>query len=150
MPLRIQIVTQEGLMFEDAAVDKVVVPGSEGEMGILPNHAALLTTLNFGELRVTKGSAEESFVVYGGIAEVGPDHVTILADTAQSSYELDEASAQDARRRAEELMKTGAPDEKHYALEELRRAGIQENVLRKVKQRPATIRIKTVEDKRDE
>jgi F-type H+-transporting ATPase subunit epsilon len=150
MPLRIRIVTQEGPMFEDPAVDKVVVPGSEGEMGILPNHAALLTTLNFGELRVTKGSAEESFVVYGGIAEIGPDHVTILADTAQSSYELDEASAQQARRRAEELMKTGAPEERHYAVEELRRAGIQENVLRKVRQRPATVRIKTVEDKRDE
>jgi F-type H+-transporting ATPase subunit epsilon len=150
MPLRVQFVTQEGLVFEDSAVDKVVLPGTEGEMGILPHHAALLTTLNFGELRIVKGEAEESYIVYGGIAEVGADHVTILADTAESSYAVDEASAVEARRRAEELMKTGAPEEKTYAEAELRRAGVQENILRKIRNRTPTVRIKTIEDKRDE
>jgi F-type H+-transporting ATPase subunit epsilon len=150
MPLRVQFVTQEGMLFEDPAVDKVVLPGSEGEMGILPHHAALLTTLSFGELRITKGGAEESYIVYGGIAEVGADHVTILADTAESSFAVDEETAQNARRRAEELMKTGAPEEKTYAEAELHRLSVQENILRKVRTRPAAVRIKTIEDKRED
>ncbi len=146
MPLHVQVVTQEGLLFEDDAVDMVVIPGSEGEMGILPHHAALLSTLNYGELRIRKGGAEESFVVYGGVVEVRPDRVIVLADTAVSSYELDEAQAQQARQRAEELMKVGAPEEKTYAIEELKRAGIQENILRKVRSRPSANRIKVLED----
>jgi F-type H+-transporting ATPase subunit epsilon len=150
MPLRVQVVTQEGALFEDSAVDKVVLPGSDGEMGILPHHAALLTTLNYGEVRITKGDAEESFIVYGGIAEVGADHVMILADTAESSFAIDEATAQEARRRAEELMKTGAPEEKTYAEAELRRAGVQENILRKIRSRTPAMRIKTIEDNREE
>ena len=146
MPIHIQIVTQEGLLFEDEAVDMVVLPGSEGEMGILPHHAALLSTLNYGELRVRKGGAEESFIVYGGVVEVRPGQVIVLADTAQSSYELDEAAAQQARQRAEALMASGVPEEKTYAVEELKRAGIQENVLRKVRSRPSATRIKVLED----
>ena len=149
MPLHVQIVTQEGLLFEDVGVDEVVVPGSEGVMGILPHHAALLSTLNYGELRVRKGGAEESFVVYGGIVEVGADHVIVLADTAESSYALDEAAALEARRRAEELVRTGPPEEKRYAAEELRRATIQENVLRKLRQRPPTVRIKSLTDEQE-
>ncbi len=146
MPLHVQVVTQEGLLFEDDAVDMVVLPGTEGEMGILPHHAALLSTLNYGELRIRKGGAEESFIVYGGVVEVRPDRVIVLADTAVSSYELDEAQAQQARQRAEELMKVGAPEEKTYAIEELKRAGIQENILRKVRSRPSANRIKVLED----
>ena len=146
MPLHVQVVTQEGLLFEDEAVDMVVLPGSEGEMGVLPHHAALLSTLNYGELRIRKGGAEESFIVYGGVVEVRPDRVIVLADTAVSSYELDEAQAQQARQRAEELMKVGAPEEKTYAIEELKRAGIQENILRKVRSRPSANRIKVLED----
>ena len=149
MPLHIQIVTQEGLLFEDDAVDQVNLPGSEGEMGILPHHAALLTTLNYGEVRIRKGGAEESFIVFGGVAEVRPDRVTILADTAASSYAIDEAQAAEARQRAEALMRSGPPEEKRYAAEELRRAGIEENILRKVRNRPPTMRIKTLEDKHE-
>ena len=145
MPLHVEIVTQEGKLFEDDGVDMVLVPGTEGEMGILPHHAALLSTLNYGELRVRKAGAEESFIVYGGVVEVRPDRVIVLADTAESSYELDEAKAEEARKRAEDLMRTGAPEEKRYAVEELRRAGIQENVLRKIRQRPPAIRIKSLE-----
>ena len=145
MPLHVQIVTQEGKLFEDDGVDMVLVPGTEGEMGILPHHAALLSTLNYGELRIRKGGAEESFIVYGGVVEVRPDRVIILADTAESSFELDEAKAEEARKRAEELMRSGVPEEKRYAIEELRRDGIQENVLRKIRQRPPAIRIKSLE-----
>src|SRR5689334_11617980 len=146
MPLHVQVVTHEGLLFDDSDIDMVVLPGSEGEMGILPHHAALLTTLNYGELRIRKAGAEESFVVFGGVAEVRSNRVIVLADTAQSTYEVDEAQAVQARTRAEELMRSGPPEEKVYASDELRRAGIQENVLRKVKNRPPTVRIKTIED----
>jgi F-type H+-transporting ATPase subunit epsilon len=146
MPLRVKIVTQEGLLFEDEGVDMVTLPGTEGEMGILPHHAALLTTLNYGEVRVRKSGAEESFIVYGGVVQVAANSVIVLADMALSSYAVDEAKAEEARKRAEELMRSGVPEEKRYAIEELRRASIQENVLRKVRQRPPTIRIKTLED----
>ena|SRR5260221_8557154 len=149
MPLHVQVVTQEGLLFDDSGIDMVVLPGSEGVMGILPHHAALLTTLNYGELLIRKAGAEESFVVYGGVAEVRSDRVIVLADTAQSTYELDEAQAAEARARAEELMRTGPPEEKVYASDELRRAGIQENILRKVRNRPPTMRIKTIEDEQN-
>src|SRR5580765_1714370 len=118
MPLHVQIVTQDGPLFDEPAADMVVIPGSEGEMGILPHHAALLSTLNYGELRIRKGGAEESFIVYGGVVEVRPDRVIVLADTAVSSYELDEAQAQQARQRAESLMQSGVPEEKTYAVEE--------------------------------
>lgn len=147
MPLHVQIVTQDGPLFDEPAADMVLIPGSEGEMGILPHHAALLSTLNFGELRVRKGGAEESFIVYGGVVEVRPDRVIVLADTAESSYEVDEAKAQEARERAEQLMREGLPpDRMAPVIQELRRAQMQENVLRRVRTRPATMRIKTVED----
>ncbi|MBX3082081.1 MAG: ATP synthase F1 subunit epsilon [Anaerolineae bacterium] len=147
MPLRVTIVTQDGPLFEEAAADSVVIPGTEGEMGILPHHAALLTTLGFGELRVRKGAAEESFAIYGGVAEVRPDRVLVLADTAQSSYELDMQKAREARDNAERLRREGVPAEQARAvMEEIRRATMEENVLRKIKQRPAAMRIKTIED----
>jgi F-type H+-transporting ATPase subunit epsilon len=124
----------------------VLLPGTEGEMGILPHHAPLLSTLNYGELRIRKGGAEESYIVYGGVVQVLPDRVIILADTAESSYAVDEEKAQEARHRAEELMRSGPPEEKTYASDELRRLGVQDNVLRKIRSRPKSIRIKTVED----
>jgi F-type H+-transporting ATPase subunit epsilon len=147
MPLHVQIVSQEGPVFEEPAADMVILPGSEGEMGILPHHAALLTTLNFGELRVRKGGAEESFIVYGGVAEVRPDRVIVLADTAESSYQLDEARAAEARQRAEQVMKEGLPpDRMAPVMQELRRAQLQENVLRRMKSRGGGVRIRTIED----
>lgn len=147
MPLHVLIVTQEGPLFEEAAADMVVLPGTDGEMGILPHHAALLSTLNFGELRVRKGGAEESFIVYGGVVEVRPDSVIVLADTGESTYDLDEAKAQAARQSAEQLMREGLPPDRQAAIaQELRRAGIQENVLRKLKSRPPTMRIKVLDE----
>jgi F-type H+-transporting ATPase subunit epsilon len=147
MPLHVQIVTQEGPLFEEPAADMVIVPGSEGEMGILPHHAALLSTLSFGELRVRKGGAEESFVVYGGVVEVRPDRVIVLADTAESTFEIDETKAHEARERAEQLMREGVPvDKTADVIRELRRAQLQENVLRRARNRPPTVRIRTIED----
>lgn len=144
MPIRVDIVTQEGPLFSESEADIVILPGIEGEMGIYPHHAALLTTLAFGELRVRKGIAEESFIIYGGVAEVRPDRVIVLADTAESTFAIDSGAAQEARERAEQVMREGVPPDKTAAvIQDLRRANLQENILRKVKSRAATVRIRT-------
>ncbi len=145
MPLHVQIVTQEGPLFEEPNATMVLIPGVEGELGILPHHAALLTTLKPGELRVRKGTAEESFIVYGGVVEVRPDRVIVLADTAESSYDVDLAKAEEARQRAETLMREGLPpDRMAPAIQELRRAQLQENVVRRLRTR-GVLRIKTLD-----
>src|SRR5260221_6174260 len=96
MPLHVQVVTQEGLLFDDSGIDMVVLPGSEGVMGILPHHAALLTTLNYGEMLIRKAGAEESFVVYGGVGEGRSARVIVLGATAPSTHELDQPPAAQA------------------------------------------------------
>ena len=96
--LHLEIVTQERRLFSED-VDMVVAPGSEGELGILPHHAPLLTTLKEGELRVKKGGNEEYFTIGGGFMEVQPDHVIVLADVAEQANEIDIARAEEAARR---------------------------------------------------
>ena len=86
--LHLEIVTQERRLFS-GDVDMVVAPGSEGELGILPHHAPLLTTLKEGELRVKQGGGEEYFTIGGGFMEVQPDHVIVLADVAEQADEID-------------------------------------------------------------
>lgn len=108
MPIRCEIVSQDRMVFEGDA-DMVVVPGVDGEMGILPNHAPLLSTLNFGILKVRYKGHEEEFAVSGGVIEVQPDIVTILADAAENVSEIDVARAEAARRRAEEMLRKGPP-----------------------------------------
>ncbi len=98
--LQFEIVTSERVVFSDE-VDVVVAPGVEGELGILPRHAPLLTTLKPGELRVRKGGEETSMFVSGGFLEVLDNKVTVLADTAERAEEIDVARAEEARRRAE-------------------------------------------------
>lgn len=146
MPLHVEILTQEGKIFEELEADMVIVPGSEGEMGILPHHAPILTTMGYGELRVKKGNAEEDFIIYGGIVEVRPDRVIALADTAESSYSVDVTKAEEARVRAQELMKSGPPAEQEATiLQDLHRAEVAMRVSQKVRSRGA-IRIRTVVD----
>ncbi len=146
MPLHVEILTQEGKVFEELAADMVIVPGSEGEMGILPHHAPILTTMGYGELRVKKGGAEEDFIIYGGIVEVRPDRVVVLADMAESSYSVDVAKAEEARARAQELMKSGVPAEQQDTiLRDLHRAEVAMRVSQKVRSRGA-IRIRTIVD----
>jgi F-type H+-transporting ATPase subunit epsilon len=89
--------------------DMVLVPGVLGEMGILPNHAPLLSTLKFGILKVRYQGKEEVFTVAGGIVEVQPDIVTVLADAAENVLEIDVARAEASRKRAEEFLKSGPP-----------------------------------------
>jgi F-type H+-transporting ATPase subunit epsilon len=106
VPIQLEIVTPERLVYEDE-VDSVNVPGIEGELGILPHHAPLLSILGFGELRIRKGGAEESFAIVGGIVQVRPDKVVVMAETADLAGEIDLAKAEEARREAERALETG-------------------------------------------
>jgi F-type H+-transporting ATPase subunit epsilon len=103
--IHIDIVSAEGEIFSGDA-SMVFVPGLQGELGIAPRHAPLLTTLKAGEVRVqTEGRDEQSFYVGGGALEVQPHLVTVLADTAARAHDLDEAAALEAKQRAEEAMR---------------------------------------------
>jgi len=108
MPIRCEIVSQDRMVFEGDA-DIVVLPGTDGEMGILPHHAPLLTTLKIGIIKVRSGGKEVIFTVAGGIAEVQPDIVTVLADAAENVEEIDVARAEAARKRAQEILAKGVP-----------------------------------------
>jgi len=108
MPIRCEIVSQDRMVFEGDA-DIVVLPGVEGEMGILPNHAPLLTTLSMGILKVRYRGEEQYFAISGGVAEVQPDIITVLANAAENVNEIDLARAEESRRRAEETLAKGPP-----------------------------------------
>jgi F-type H+-transporting ATPase subunit epsilon len=108
MPIHVEIITQERQVYSDD-VDIVVAPGIEGEMGILPNHAPLITTLSVGQLRLRKGEEEEHFAIGGGVLEVRPDKVVVLADSAEVADEIDVTRAEAARERAEQVMREGPP-----------------------------------------
>ncbi|MCP5100537.1 MAG: F0F1 ATP synthase subunit epsilon [Chloroflexi bacterium] len=110
MTIRCEIVTQERTVFS-GDVDTVSLPGSEGRMGILPNHTALLTTLSFGEVIVRANDEEEFYAVGGGFAEVQPDKVIVLADSAERADEIDIERADHARERAEKAMNEGVQDQ---------------------------------------
>jgi F-type H+-transporting ATPase subunit epsilon len=127
MTIRVEIVSQDRTVFE-GDVDIVVVPGSDGEMGILPNHAPLLSTLRIGVIKVRRAGEEQQFIVTGGLIEVQPKIVTILADAAENVTEIDIARAEEAKRRAEQrLAEGGAADtESILALESaLRRSTLR-------------------------
>ena len=129
--LHLEIVTQERRLFS-GDVDMVVAPGGEGELGILPHHAPLLTTLKEGALRVKRGGGEELFSIGGGFMEVQPDHVIVLADVAEKADDIDIARAEEARRRAEQLLKDRpAGVDIEAALASLRRAQIRLAVAQK-------------------
>jgi F-type H+-transporting ATPase subunit epsilon len=102
--LDVEIVTGERSVFTETDADMVIVPGSDGVLGVLPSHAPLITTLAAGELRIKKGATEQSIVVFGGFAEITPDKVVILADSAERAEEIDVARAEASRRRAEEAL----------------------------------------------
>jgi F-type H+-transporting ATPase subunit epsilon len=126
VPLHLEIVTPERLAYEDD-VDLVVVPGIEGELGILPHHAPLITTLGVGELRIRKGGAEESFAIIGGFLQVRPDKVVVMAETADLASDIDLERAQQARREAERALETAANEPADLAAA---RASLQQALLR--------------------
>lgn len=108
MPIRCEIVSQDRLVFEGDA-DIVTVPGTLGEMGILPGHAPLLSTLEMGVIRVKSGEQEEVFTVTGGFIEVQPDIITIMADAAENVEEIDIKRAEEAMERAKNLLADDKP-----------------------------------------
>ncbi|HEY0748683.1 MAG TPA: F0F1 ATP synthase subunit epsilon [Steroidobacteraceae bacterium] len=104
--IHVDIVSAEGQIFSGEA-NQVFVPGSQGELGIYPRHAPLLTTLKPGDVRVhVDGQEEQVFYVGGGALEVQPHQVTVLADTAARARDLDEAAALAAKQRAEEAVRS--------------------------------------------
>jgi F-type H+-transporting ATPase subunit epsilon len=107
MPLLLEIVTPERLAYSDM-VDAVNLPGIEGELGVLPHHAPLVSMLGVGELRIRKGGAEESFAIVGGFLQVRPDKVVVMAETADMASEIDLEKAQEAKRAAEQALESGA------------------------------------------
>ena len=126
MPLLLEIVTPERLAYSDM-VDAVVLPGIEGELGVLPHHAPLVTMLGVGELRVRKAGAEESFAIVGGFLQVRPDKVVVMAETADMASEIDLEKAQEARREAERLLESAPTDATDLAAA---RAQLQASLLR--------------------
>ena len=115
MTIHIDIVSAEGQLYEGQA-SMVFAPGIMGEIGIAPRHAPLLTALNPGEMRIqTEDGNEESFFVSGGIIEIQPFKITVLADTALRADDIDEAAALEAQQRAEEALKDQA-DNVDFAL----------------------------------
>jgi F-type H+-transporting ATPase subunit epsilon len=103
--LSVEIVTGERSVYQEDDVDMVVAPGADGSLGILPNHAALISLLSNGELRIKKGGHEESLVTFGGFLEVIDNKVLVLADSAERVEEIDVARAEQARERAEQALR---------------------------------------------
>ena len=112
--LRLEIVTPEAKTYSDD-VESVVVPGAEGEFGVLPQHVALMTEIVPGELRIVKDGQEMRLAVGSGFVEVTQESVSVLTDMAIREEEIDEAAAEAAIRRAEDAMKSKHIDEEGYA-----------------------------------
>jgi F-type H+-transporting ATPase subunit epsilon len=116
VPLHVEVVTAERELYNGEA-DMVNAPGVEGQLGILPRHAALLTVLKPGELRIRLGDAEEPIFVSGGFLEVSDNTITVLATAAEHADEIDQARAEAARRRAQERLAQAASDEERASLQ---------------------------------
>ena len=104
MPLTLQIITPERVVFEEENVDSLTVPGAEGELTILPEHAALMTALRPGPVVMRRGGEEIDLALSGGFMDVRDDKIILLADTAERSDEIDAARAEEARERAREMI----------------------------------------------
>ena len=100
MPLRVEIVTVERTLLQEDGIDEVIAPGVEGQLAVLPQHAAFMTMLAPGELILRRGNEDEAFAVTGGFFEVLNDRVIVLADAAERAEEIDIARAEEARERA--------------------------------------------------
>jgi F-type H+-transporting ATPase subunit epsilon len=122
----LEIVTPERQVFSEE-VDSVVCPGIEGELGVLPHHAPLLTTLGVGELRIRRGGEEEFFAIAGGFLQVRPDKVVVMAETADMAADIDIEKAQEARREAEQALAEGFEEPADLARA---RAALQRALLR--------------------
>lgn len=112
--LHLEITTPERVIYTDD-VDQIVLPTPQGEIGILPHHIPLMSLLIAGEIRVVKGAETVVLAVSGGFIEVQPERVVVLADTAERAEEIDEQRAEEARKRAESLLKEKRVDQEEFA-----------------------------------
>ncbi len=130
--IKLDIVTAERLLLSEE-VEYISAPGADGIIGILPRHTPLLTALSLGELRYKKGSEEFVFAIHGGFMEVRPDQVTVLTDVAEQAEDIDEMRAEQARKRAQELLREKPRADAEFALIEqsLRRAELRLRVARR-------------------
>lgn len=110
MPLTLEIITGERRLLRQEDVEEVIAPGALGELGILPHHAPLITSLAPGELDVKINGVREEYFVAGGFLEVRDDHVIVLADQAEAGEEIDVERAEAARARAQQLLQEGTAD----------------------------------------
>lgn len=137
MTIRCEIISQDRIVYQ-GDVDIVNLPGNDGVMGILPKHSPLLTTLQFGVISVRKDKEELYFTVAGGIAEVMPDQVTVLADAAEDVQELSESRSEAAKARAEELLSQPIPldtDEYLTIQTSLKKSSLRLNAIKKYRSR---------------
>ena len=104
MPLTLEIVTPEARVYSDT-IDSVVIPTTDGEIGVLPGHIPLLTQVDHGELRVTKGATTLLLAVSGGFAQIIADKISVLAESAIQEDKIDEHAAEAAMKRAEDALK---------------------------------------------
>ena len=133
MTIRCEIVSKDRTVFQ-GDVDIVVLPGAAGEMGILPHHAPVLAILKYGVIKIRQDGREELFAVAGGIAEVQPDIVTILADAAENIEDIDITRAKAAKKRAEDTLANLKPEDHDAYLRmeaALRRSNLRLDVARR-------------------
>lgn len=135
--LKLTIVSPEKELYS-GDVDIVLAPGIDGQLGILPNHAPLITQLADGELCTRVGEEEYYFAIHGGFMHVLPDRVIVLADVAERADEIDIERAQAARQRAMELLAEAPPEERRLTEVALRRSAVRLKVARRRRRRPAT------------
>lgn len=133
MTIRCEIVSQDRTVFQ-GDVDIVILPGAAGEMGILPHHAPVLAILKYGVIKIRHNGKEELFTVAGGMAEVQPDIVTVLADAAENIEDIDITRAQAAKKRAEDALAHLKPEDHDAYLRmeaALRRSNLRLDVVRR-------------------
>ena len=133
--MRLEVITAERQVYDDD-VEVLVAPGLDGELGILPHHAPLMTALQPGEVMIRKDGQESFLVVSGGFLEVMANRVTILADACERSEEIDEQRAQEAMKRAEERLSSRSADlDLEQAVTAFRRAETRLRVARRRRSR---------------
>jgi F-type H+-transporting ATPase subunit epsilon len=135
--IHVDVVSAEESIYSGPA-KFVVLPGESGELGILPQHAPLITRIRPGAVRIDKENGEEEFVfVAGGVLEVQPNRVTVLADTAIRGHDLDEAKAEEAIKAAEETRRTAKDKQEVATVEaELATLAAQLAAIRRLRNRP--------------
>lgn len=136
MTIRCEVISQDRIVYQGDA-DLVLLPTASGQVGILPNHSPLLTKLEYGIIRVRQDDDELIFTVAGGIVEVQPDQVTILADAAESLDEIDEQRAEAAKTRAQELLNRGIDQDRDQYLAiwaALRRSNLRLEAVRRYRE----------------